>query len=294
MDWASAKYTLLISADDALAAGALARAAYVMDHHEEVSMTYGKARIVRGESLPPDIDEPETLDYAIIPGPRFLQRSCVWNPVLSPTAVVRTELQQRTGGYSPKMLHTSDMEMWMRLATFSSIGAVEAVQGHYRWHGANMNVQYGSGVLGDRRQRLETCEYVFEQWGGSSVQGFASWIAESRKALALDAYWLAGLAVERSDEAGTREYLAFADACDPSLRGSRHAWRLKAKRLLGPTLTRTVRGVLGRTDRLEMTDPEPGWWPDADEPFIQIVRAPNADTRCAASQAPQKANATWR
>lgn len=89
------------------------------------------------------------------------------------------------------MLHTSDIELWMRLATLSSIGVVKPVQGYYRWHGANMNAQYGSGVIGDRRQRLEKCERVFKQWGGAKIP-FASWIDEVRKAFAREANWLAG------------------------------------------------------------------------------------------------------
>ena len=43
MDWARAQYSLLLSADDALAPGALARAVKVMDSHEDVGLSYGMA-----------------------------------------------------------------------------------------------------------------------------------------------------------------------------------------------------------------------------------------------------------
>src|SRR5690606_779741 len=43
LGWAQAKYSLLLSADDALAPGALARAAAVMDRDETIGMTYGMA-----------------------------------------------------------------------------------------------------------------------------------------------------------------------------------------------------------------------------------------------------------
>src|SRR5690242_18271368 len=43
IDWLSSEYCLLLSADDALVPGALARAAAVMDRHPEVGLTYGLA-----------------------------------------------------------------------------------------------------------------------------------------------------------------------------------------------------------------------------------------------------------
>src|ERR1700744_3701033 len=46
MDWATAKYCLLLLADDALTSGALDRAAKVMDNHDEVGMTYGMSYII--------------------------------------------------------------------------------------------------------------------------------------------------------------------------------------------------------------------------------------------------------
>src|SRR4051794_4607901 len=41
LEWAAGDYALLLSADDLLIPGALARAAALMDAHPEVGMTYG-------------------------------------------------------------------------------------------------------------------------------------------------------------------------------------------------------------------------------------------------------------
>src|SRR5437867_2134071 len=43
LDWASGDYLLLLSADDLLTPGALARAASIMDRHPEVGFTFGRA-----------------------------------------------------------------------------------------------------------------------------------------------------------------------------------------------------------------------------------------------------------
>ena len=42
MEWAGGDYCLLLSADDMLTAGALRRAAKLMDLHQEVGLTYGR------------------------------------------------------------------------------------------------------------------------------------------------------------------------------------------------------------------------------------------------------------
>src|SRR5208282_3202982 len=49
IDWACAEYTVLISADDVLTPGSLARAVNVMNKHPEVGMTYGMALVVADE-----------------------------------------------------------------------------------------------------------------------------------------------------------------------------------------------------------------------------------------------------
>src|SRR3954447_20909731 len=43
IDWLSGDYCLLLSADDMLVPGALARAATVLDRHPEVGLTHGRA-----------------------------------------------------------------------------------------------------------------------------------------------------------------------------------------------------------------------------------------------------------
>ena len=118
MDWATAKYSLLISADDALTPGALGRAAKVMDQHEDVGMTYGMAYVISDDSGIMDLPNMDAFKYRIVPGSQFLKHVCEhWQGVPTPTAVVRTSLQHRIGGYHPGLPQTSDAEMWMRIAT---------------------------------------------------------------------------------------------------------------------------------------------------------------------------------
>jgi glycosyltransferase involved in cell wall biosynthesis len=271
--WASAPYTLLLSADDALTPGALARACHVLDNHPEAGMVYGLARIISAEDVSGDEADAGEPTYQVVSGARFLERCCAFgNPVPSPTAVVRTAIQQRTGGYCPRMLHTSDMEMWMRVATDHAIGVIRETQAYYRWHRANMTSQYVGGSLSDRRERIMTCTHVHDTWGGARIAGFSTWIEEMKRRLSREACWLAGLAYERGDKRAARECLEFAAAHHPRLWASDAWWRCQAKRLTGPAVVKTLRRLArspAHHDGAGSAEPFSsgqsfGWWPEAE------------------------------
>jgi len=152
LDWATAEYTLLISADDMLSPGALARATAVLDSHPKVGFVYGNALRWNTEEPAPTYRtgawSPVVHDGLGWLRGRFAAAS---NPVLSPTVVARTALQQLVGGYDARMLHTSDLEMWLKLALHGDVGYVSGVdQGLYRVHGSNMSSAYYDSDSGVR------------------------------------------------------------------------------------------------------------------------------------------------
>jgi glycosyltransferase involved in cell wall biosynthesis len=276
LHWARAPYTLLISADDMLTAGALARATNVLDAHPEAGMVYGISKIIADGETPSDAFDAVTPTYQIVSGPRFLKFCCEFgNPAASPTAVVRTELQQSTGGYCAKMLHTSDMEMWMRLATRNAIAVIKETQAYYRMHGSNMALQYSSGWLRDLRERTLTCEYVYSEWGGEQISGFDSWIVQMKRSFAERALRSASHIVDCGDWDSYRDCLAFATQMNPHWRRSAASWRLRVKRLLGTTLWHGLRksasrflGVGGDPTTIDHVSDwrhggRFGWWPEA-------------------------------
>ncbi len=134
-------YLLLLSADDFLLPGALARAAAVLDADPDVGLAPGDIHIQwPGETAPgvfPDGRRPK----------RFTTRAAIerfaWaNFVAAPTAVVRTSLQKALGGYRPEIPHTADLELWLRFALASGITYVRWAQAVYRRHGSNMSMGY--------------------------------------------------------------------------------------------------------------------------------------------------------
>ncbi|WP_018684757.1 glycosyltransferase family 2 protein [Actinokineospora enzanensis] len=156
LEWASADYCALLSADDALTPGALRRATRLMDAHPEVGFVYGRPLHWDGsDPLPPARTEDK--GWTVYKGQSWLRRRFALGDgcITSPEVVVRTSVQQRLGGYDPELRHTGDIEMWMRFALHHDVGYLRGVdQAYYRVHGQNMSAAYYASVVADLRQRL--------------------------------------------------------------------------------------------------------------------------------------------
>jgi glycosyltransferase involved in cell wall biosynthesis len=177
IEWASADYMLLLSADDYLLPGALSRAAGLMDAHPEVGFTFGNVIELSdsGNETPTKsiIEATNGSNKRILEGREFIELSGADNLVATCSAVVRTELQKRLGGYRHELPHAGDMEMWLRLAAHASVGFISAYQGVYRQHRANMSTAYyfisdgrviytKNGRLADLQQRKSTFDCFAE------------------------------------------------------------------------------------------------------------------------------------
>jgi GT2 family glycosyltransferase len=272
LEWASAEYSLLISADDVLAPGALARAAAVMDRHPDVGLAYGLARYIWDDEDPALIAEDASAEYRIVPPETFLRRCFEHGNVVStPTAVVRTAVQQDLGGYSPEFPHAGDMEMWMRFAGRGPVAVLKAVQAFYRWHSVNMSSPYRANQLRDKAEVARVCGRMAERLRNAFPQ-CPSWLAATQRRLGEEAFWLASIAFDLGDKPAYQEYLEYAASVHPGIRHSAMWRKLQLKAFLGvaawaqlrPQIDR-LRGVSARSATL-WTPPQRhqtfGWWPE--------------------------------
>jgi hypothetical protein len=163
--WASADYMLILSADDYLLPGALGRSVTLMNAHPEVGFTFGRViELDDCRTIEQPISEPDVVDRAgerILSGPEFIELSASDNIVKTPSAVVRTTLQKRLGGYRSELPHTGDMEMWLRFAANASVGIVKEYQAVYRRHTENMSIAY-TAWLPDLEQRNRALDCFFQ------------------------------------------------------------------------------------------------------------------------------------
>lgn len=246
LDWASADYCVLLSADDALAPGALARAVRVMDGNPEVSMIFGFALVFDDDAQLDGSTKLGLDDVRIITGPDFIRHCCAFaNPVPTPTAIVRTRLQHQVGGYRAHLPHSGDMEMWMRLAGRGSVGVLRSVQAYYRWHGGNMGANYYDSQLGDLQEQLDACREFLENVDNAKIDS-AAMQDLVRKRISEQAFWMASHAFDLGDLGRSGECLAFAAEHFPGIRTTKMWQRFRMKQALGHGLWKRLRPILER------------------------------------------------
>jgi GT2 family glycosyltransferase len=238
LQWAEGGYTVLLSADDELVPGALARATAVMEAHPSVGMVYGRPLLARaGRPMP----EPagRWTGTRIWPGEEWIRRRCrnAHNCISSPEVVVRTAVQRAVGGYDPALFHTSDLNMWLRIAAVSDIAYVRGVpQAIYRIHAGSM-LRSQEGPMVDLHERRAAFDSFFAGCG-PQLDGAAALRTMAGRALARQALWRASRAFDRGlvDGPGALpvdELIAFALDVHPGARGLRE-WRgLQVRRWLG-------------------------------------------------------------
>jgi glycosyltransferase involved in cell wall biosynthesis len=246
--WATGDYVLILSADDALTPGALARITRVMDAHPEVTLGYGRDVRFNSDLLPrhagaADIHaRSEVIEYR-----RFLEVSCNLGhtPMQSPTVVVRNEVQQRVGGFAADYPHGADTELWLRLAMHGRVAFVDADQAFRRVHPASLSFKYS--LL----ERLEEQRRGFDVHldRDCPLPDAASFRSRVHATLATQAFWLGAHAFDQGNIQTCEACLDFALDTDPSIRSSRSWRRLAVKRRLGARAWGWLRPLSGLVPR---------------------------------------------
>jgi glycosyltransferase involved in cell wall biosynthesis len=253
IDWASADYMLLLSADDYLLPGALGRATTLLDAHPEVSFIFGNAIELSSSRTTTQViaiaKVSDEKDELLLSGTEFLELSCR-NIVPTPTAVVRTTVQKRVGGYRPQLPHAGDMEMWWRLAAHGRVGVLGARQAVYRRHADNMSHAYsGRHKLKEFEQRKVALDCFMESCG--HMLGNAKRINyRMLRSLSYDAVGRASGVFNDGELEFSDQLAQFAMRVFPPITKSFRWTKLACKRRLGLKGWRVVRSVLDAPSKL--------------------------------------------
>ena len=256
LDWADGDYTVLLSADDLLTPGSMARAVELMDAHPEVGMVYGRVIIFQSDQPPPwTRPASEDCGWKILAGSEFLESCCAkgGNLIVTPAAITRTRLQKRLGGYREELPHAGDMEMWMRFAAQAPVGVLDAHQAYYRWHNRNMSTSYYGSVgstpkmfspaLPDLRQKKAAFDTLF-RYHGSSIADRERLQRLADRSLSWNAFWTASKAFEHGNLSSCQEMLDFALDINPELRKRPEYARLRWKQRVGPRVWAALRPIV--------------------------------------------------
>ncbi|WP_104091153.1 glycosyltransferase [Arthrobacter sp. GMC3] len=158
-------YVVLLSADDVLAPGSLARSAALMEAHPEVGLVYGYAPSFESEIPSARI---HVRSWSIWKGEDWIRRICHrgTNLITNPEAMIRREILTNIGGYDPDHPHAADMLLWMQAASLGGVGRVNGPdQAFYRVHGDNMHITDFGGIVADFEGRARAFESFFKVHG---------------------------------------------------------------------------------------------------------------------------------
>jgi glycosyltransferase involved in cell wall biosynthesis len=248
IDWTSADYLLVLSADDYLLPGALDRAVTLMDRHPRVGFAFGNA-LEMDELGAKILTDPIPLQNGerVFTGREFILLSGARNIVRTPTAIVRTEVQKRVGGYRMELPHSGDMEMWLRIAAHAMVGFIDIPQAVYRRHSNNMSLKYAmEHWLRDLEQRKAAFDHFFAACGHITPDP-----GKLRRALfyslGREAIGQASSAFNDGDMEISRRLTTFAVSTCPMITRSLACAKLALKRQMGlkawQALESTVHGI---------------------------------------------------
>jgi hypothetical protein len=234
LEWARGEYVVLLSADDLLVPGSLYRATTVMTEHANVGLVYGRSLFAR-ESRPLPKFSGKWRSTKVWSGTDWVRLRCRsgHSCISSPEAVVRTSVQLAVGGYDQACYHTSDLNMWLRIAAVADIAHIRgAPQAIYRIHAGSM-LRSQEGPMIDLRERRAAFDSFFAICA-SKLEESDRLQALASRTLARQALWRASRQVDRGVEEDLVEELTnFAFDIYPDSRHL-HEWRgLRLRRWIG-------------------------------------------------------------
>jgi hypothetical protein len=234
LEWAEGDYVVLLSADDLLVRGCLQRATAVMNAHPNVGLVYGRPLIANeGRPIPTSSGRWRATD--LWSGEDWIRTRCRsgHNCMSSPEVVVRNDVQRAVGGYDPACYHTSDLNLWLRIAAVADIAYVRGVgQAIYRVHAGSM-LRSQDGPLTYLRERRAAFDSFFSACS-AQLQQPEQLRSTVGRTLARQALWRASRAVDRGGaEDEVDGYVDFALDVYPDARRLRE-WRgLALRRRIG-------------------------------------------------------------
>lgn len=227
-----------------------------MDAHPEVGFTFGNYIELGEDGTETPVrrfaERTNKLDQSILPGLEFIELSGGSCLVATCSAVVRTELQKRLGGYRAELPHAGDMEMWLRFAANASVGFIKPFQGVYRRHNVNMSSSYYTtgARLAELRQRKAAIDCFFETCGDLLPNARRlRW--KLYQSLGERTIFYASVAFNESEIEASTQLAEFAVGVCPQLYISSEWIKFALKRRMGPRAWRALRPAVAAIRRLQ-------------------------------------------
>jgi glycosyl transferase family 2 len=235
LDLVDTKYVVKLDADDLLAPGSLARATALLEDSPDVGFVYGRPQHFSGPV--PQLPDTPTKSWTVWPGADWVAARCESgaNVISQPEVVMRTSAARQVGWFCAELPHTSDMGLWLKLASVAKVGRINGpAQGIYRIHDASMQRTVHAGVMMDLEGRRDAFDLVLSAHA-ATLPDSDELRRRARRALAVTALEYANRAFDRGRTADKPidELVAFALDVSAETRTLREWKALEHRRTVG-------------------------------------------------------------
>lgn len=228
-------YVALLSADDLLVPGSLARATDLMTNRPEVGMVYGRPLTFTDVARLPKLPRGLGASWTVWSGQEWIgwaarRGRCF---ILSPEVVMRTAAMRAIGYFNSDLPHSGDLEYWLRLAGQWDVGRVNGfAQAMYRVHGVNMHVVSYGTMAADLSHRLKAFRILGSSDGFVDLDSARLMFQKARRSVAREALLLAQRELDSGGSLETAATLTnVAREADPAVdyrsRYKLYLWRLR-------------------------------------------------------------------
>lgn len=230
------EYVVKLDADDLLTPGALARATALLEACPQLGFVYGRPRHFEGAV--PKLSDASARSWTIWPGADWIAARCTSgaNVISQPEVVMRTTVARQAGWFCEELPHTSDMGLWLKLASISEVGRINGPpQGLYRVHDASMQRTVHAGVMIDLEGRRDAFELALTS-GPRPLPGAQELLRVARRSLAVTALEYACRAYDRgrTGEKPVDALVSFAVDVSTETRQLKEWKALEHRRSIGP------------------------------------------------------------
>ena len=237
------EYAVLLCADDRLVPGALSRAVDLLQTHPTVGLVYGPALDFAAiDDVDPKVYAKAVQTPAIYPGESWINARCHagTNPIRTPEVTMRSSVVKSVGPLDPRCTHTSDFNLWLRIAAVADVAFLPGPPlALYRRHATNHSNIYNFSMHLDLSERWRAFESFFEKLDGHPQR--PAWERAARARIARDSRYFALRAYVHGPDAQGDDHVdelqSLADTLQPDRPPTRQTLAWRARPLLGRRLS---------------------------------------------------------
>lgn len=149
LELANGEYIGIFHHDDVMMPDNLERKVELLDEHREVGFVHSNILLIdlKGEVVSQNIWNEDSRHNYLEDGLKVFNRYLAYSPlgasIFIGAVLSRRDCYKRLGGFSPKLPHCNDSEMWMRMLLFYKVACIGAPLVKYRVHPMSASSSWG-------------------------------------------------------------------------------------------------------------------------------------------------------